>query len=95
MMDEFIHWPKPHLLSSTTYDEMLLWMIEIWMKNHSVSDSNCKHHKSIIPPKLYEEQQTMLGSGKATHPTFAYAHALLHPQCRCRCREVIHWFLFK
>ena len=26
-------------------------MVEIWMKNHLVSDSNLQHCKSIIPPK--------------------------------------------
>ena len=41
MMDEFIHWPKPYLLLSATCDEILSWMIEIWMKNHLVSDNNC------------------------------------------------------
>ena len=41
MMDEFIHWPKPCLLLSTTCDEILPWMIEFWMKNHLVNDSNC------------------------------------------------------
>ena len=41
MMDEFIRWPKPYLLLSATCDEILSWMIEIWMKNHLVSDSNC------------------------------------------------------
>jgi hypothetical protein len=40
MMDKFIHWPKPYLLWSATCDEILSWMIEIWMKNHLVSDSN-------------------------------------------------------
>ena len=30
--DEFIHWPKPYLLLSATCDEILSWMIEIWMK---------------------------------------------------------------
>ena len=29
-MDEFIHWPKPHLLLSTTCDEMLSWIITVW-----------------------------------------------------------------
>ena len=47
MMDEFIHWPKPYLLLSATWDEMLSWMNEIWMNNHLVSDGNCK---IIIPP---------------------------------------------
>jgi hypothetical protein len=46
-MDEFIHWSKPYLLLSTTCDEMLSWVIGIWMKNHSISDN-----KSIIPNKL-------------------------------------------
>ena len=35
LMEEFIHWPKPDLLLSTTCDEILSWM-----KNHVVSDSN-------------------------------------------------------
>ena len=35
------NWPKPYLLLSATCDEMLSWMIEIWMKNHLVSDKNC------------------------------------------------------
>ena len=29
MVDEFIHWPKPYLLLSSTYDETLLWMITL------------------------------------------------------------------
>ena len=37
MMDEFIHWPKPYLLLSATCDEILSWMIEIWMTNHLVT----------------------------------------------------------
>ena len=36
----FINWPKCYLLLSATCDEILSWMIEIWMKNHVVSDSN-------------------------------------------------------
>jgi hypothetical protein len=32
MIDEFIYWPKPYLLLLATCDEMLSWMIEIWMK---------------------------------------------------------------
>ena len=41
MMDEFTHWPKPYLLFSTSYDEILSWMIENWMKSHLVSDNIC------------------------------------------------------
>ena len=40
-MDESIHWPKPYLLLSTICDEILSWMIKIWMKNCLVSDNNC------------------------------------------------------
>ena len=40
-MDGFIHQPKPYLLLFATCDEMLSWMIEIWMKNHLVSNNNC------------------------------------------------------
>ena len=40
MMNAFIQWPKPYLLLSAACVEILSWMIEIWMKNHLVSDSN-------------------------------------------------------
>ena len=49
MMEEFIHWLEPYFLLLATCDEILLWKIEIRMKNHLVSDSNCKHYKAIIP----------------------------------------------
>jgi hypothetical protein len=32
VMDEFIHWPKPYLLLSTTCDETVPWMIEVGKK---------------------------------------------------------------
>ena len=51
MMDEFIHWPKPYPLLSATSDEMLSWMIEMWMKNHLVSDSNC-NTVNLYPPNF-------------------------------------------
>ena len=41
MMDEFIHWPKPCLLLSTTCDGILSWMFEVWMMNHLVTDNVC------------------------------------------------------
>ena len=43
MMDEFIHWQKPNLLLRATCDELLSWMIENWMKNHLVKDSDCNN----------------------------------------------------
>jgi hypothetical protein len=36
MMDEFIGCPKYYVLLLATCDEMLSWMIEIWMKNRLV-----------------------------------------------------------
>jgi hypothetical protein len=56
--DEFIHWRKPYLLFSTTCDEMLSWMIEIWMKNHLVNDGK---RNIVIPPKNHNESQIQLG----------------------------------
>jgi hypothetical protein len=32
---------KTHLLLSVACDEILSWIIEIWMKNHLVNDNNC------------------------------------------------------
>ena len=37
---ELVHWPKTYLRLSATCDEVLSWMIEIWMKNDLVSDCN-------------------------------------------------------
>jgi hypothetical protein len=50
-MDEFIHRPKLYLLLSTTCDEILSWMIVIWMKNHLVSDSYC-NTVNLESPKI-------------------------------------------
>ena len=52
MIDEFIRWPKPYFLLSATYDEILSWMTEIWMKNHLVSASICNTVNVSSPPKL-------------------------------------------
>ena len=52
MMDEFIHWPKPYLLLSATCDEILSSMIEIWMRKHLVSDSNCNTINLEFPKNL-------------------------------------------
>ena len=54
-MDEFIHWPKPNLLLLATCDEMLLQMIDNWMKNHLISDNNCNIVTLFIPQKFYKE----------------------------------------
>jgi hypothetical protein len=61
MMDEFVHWPKPYLLLSTTCDEMLSWMIENWMKNHLVISDNDCHTGIYNPPKLLQGMTTNLG----------------------------------
>ena len=62
MMDEFICWPKPYVLLSATCDEILSWLIEIWMKIHLVSDSNYRI-VNLYSPNLFffEDWQTMLG----------------------------------
>ena len=52
MMDEFIQWRKPYLLLSATCDEILSWMIECWMKNHLVSDSNYNIVNLQFPQKI-------------------------------------------
>jgi hypothetical protein len=57
MMDEFIHWPKPYLLSPATYDETLSWMLEIWMKNHPVCDSNCNTINLLSPKKITKKDK--------------------------------------
>ena len=67
-MDKFIYWPKAYLLLLTTCDEILSWIIEIWMKQHLVSDS-----KYIIIQKNYKEWQIMFGltfSVSDTTPSF-------------------------
>jgi hypothetical protein len=51
MMNEFIHWLTPYLLLSSTCDEMLSWMIEVWMNNQLVSDVNCNTINIVSPPK--------------------------------------------
>ena len=56
MMDEFIHWPKPYLLLSATCDEILSWVIEVWMKNHLVSDGNCNTVNLDPPPNFLKKR---------------------------------------
>ena len=51
-MDEFIRWRKAFLLLSATRDEMLSWMIEIWMKNRLVSDSKYDN-VNLYSPKQF------------------------------------------
>ena len=53
---------KPSFLLSTTRDEMLSWMIEIWTKHHLVSDGNCNVVNLESPlKKIQKERQIMLG----------------------------------
>jgi hypothetical protein len=51
-MGEFIHWPKPYILLSRTCDEILSQIIETWMQDHLVSDSNCNHVDLESPKKI-------------------------------------------
>ena len=43
------------------YDETLSWMIEIWMKNHLVSDNTCNTKNILSPQKIYNGWQILLG----------------------------------
>ena len=43
---------KSYLLLSATCDEILSWMIESWMKNHLVSDSNGNTVNALSPKKI-------------------------------------------
>ena len=52
MMNKFIHWPNATFSLSTTCDEILSWMIEIWMKNHLVSVKNYNTIYLFSPKKL-------------------------------------------
>jgi hypothetical protein len=56
----FIHWPKPYLLLATTYDEILSWMIEIWMRNHLVSDNTC-NTVNVQSPKKWQGMTINVG----------------------------------
>ena len=49
-MDEFIHSSQPYLLLLAICDEILSRMIEIWKKNHLVSDSFCNTVNLQSPP---------------------------------------------
>ena len=46
---------NPNLLRSATRDEIVSWVIEIWLKNHLVSDSNCNTVKlCMILQKIWQ-----------------------------------------
>jgi lipoprotein signal peptidase len=64
MMVEVIHW------LSTICDEILTWMIEIWMEKQLVSDTNCNN---IIPQFFLQEMTNNVGltfSVGDTQPSF-------------------------
>ena len=61
-MDEFVHWPKLYLLLSSTCDEILSWMIKLWMKNHLISNNNLQDRKSIIFLKSLQGMTNNIGS---------------------------------
>ena len=47
-----MHWLKSYFPFSTTRDEILSLMIEIWMENCLVSDSNCNIVRPYYPQTL-------------------------------------------
>ena len=55
MMDVFVHWPKSYFLFSATCDEVLSWMVEIWMKIHLISDGKYSIVDLKIPQNIYKE----------------------------------------
>ena len=55
---EFIHWPKPYLSLSATCDEILSWMIEMWMRDYLVSDSYCN---IVNPQKELQGMRSIVG----------------------------------
>ena len=61
MMEEFIRWPKIYLLLSATCDEILSWMIEIWINRHLISDNNCNIVQIYIPPTNLQGMTTNIG----------------------------------
>ena len=61
MMDEFMHWPKPYLLLSATFDEILSWKIEIWIKKSLGKWQYLQHYKSITPPPRLQEMTNSIG----------------------------------
>ena len=61
MMDECTPLPKLYLFLSSTFDDILSWMIELWMKTHLVSDSNCNTVNLSSHHKNYKDLQITLG----------------------------------
>ena len=70
MMDEFIHRQRHYLLLSTTWDQILSWMIEIWMENDLVSDSSCNTVNLSSPPKKLQ------GVTKSVELTFTIGNTI-------------------
>jgi hypothetical protein len=56
-----IHWLKPQLLLSATCDRILSWMIEVWMKHHLASDSNCNTTQFYNHPKKLQAMTNNVG----------------------------------
>ena len=63
MGDAWVHMlvKKFYLLLSASCDEMLSWMIEIWMKNHLVSGSNCNTVILWSPKRFTRDDKIMFG----------------------------------
>ena len=52
---------NPAFFLLATCDEILSWMIEIWMENHLGRHSKCNTVNLLSPQKNYKEWQIMLG----------------------------------
>ena len=81
MYDGWIHpLAQTYILLPTTRDKMLLHTIEIWTKNHLVSDCNCTNVnlQSSPPPENYKEWQIVLGYYLVLKKqSLIYDHALI------------------
>ena len=60
-MDEFIRWPKPYVLLSTTRDEILSWMIENSDVKLLGKWQQLQHSKSMIPLKNLQGMTNNVG----------------------------------
>jgi hypothetical protein len=74
---------KPYLRLLATCDEMLLWMIEIWMENHLVSDSNCNTINLYSNLSLKYALWTKVVGAHLVGKCILYAYRFLDPLIQC------------
>ena len=80
MMDESIHCPKPYRLLSPTWDEILSWVVETWMKNHLVSDGIVIYNTYFI--LFYKEWLNNVGLTFSVDDTISWLTISFEPTKR-------------